>query len=217
MILWINEKVRCSPEPQELWQDGADEAVDEDVCPHQLAGKLEGLKACVVEQEEAWPQQQQVEQTHKPWETQQAPAQTSLWATEATADRVQTLAHIHGEHFHTKEHGNVELVLPIHSPFDHDNVDGVQHGPGQRPQRAYINISKSQRSQQRCERVADNFLLPRLPMTPFSSGLSMLEKLTRATPPMLKETKRSEQSGRSQVLLSLKIMCSFQQYQNYWD
>lgn len=40
-------------------------------------------------------------------------------------------------------------------------------------------------------------------MTPFSSGLSMLEKLTRATPPMLKETKRSERSGFKEVLLQL--------------
>lgn len=71
--LWFyDEKIRCSPEPQELWEDGSNEAVDEDVRPHQLAGKLEGLKACVVEQEEAGPQQQQVEQTHKPWETRQA-------------------------------------------------------------------------------------------------------------------------------------------------
>lgn len=57
---------RCSPEPEELGQNGSDEAVDEDVRPHQLAGKLEGLEACVVEEEETRPQQQQVEQTHKP-------------------------------------------------------------------------------------------------------------------------------------------------------
>lgn len=56
----------CSPEPEELRQNGSDEAVDEDVCPHQLARKLEGLEARVVEEEEARPQQQQVEQTHKP-------------------------------------------------------------------------------------------------------------------------------------------------------
>lgn len=107
-----------------------------------------------------------------------------------TADRAQTLAETGDERIHTEEHGNVELILPIDSSFDHHNVDGVQHGPSQRPQRAYINISKSQRSQWRCERVADNFLLPWLPMTPFSSGLSMLEKLTRVTPPMLKERER---------------------------
>lgn len=59
-------RVGCSPEPEELGQDGPDEAVDEDVGPHQLAGELEGLEARVVEQEEAGPQQQQVEETHKP-------------------------------------------------------------------------------------------------------------------------------------------------------
>lgn len=62
-------RVRCSPEPEELREDGSDEAVNEDVRPHQLAGKLEGLEAGVMEQQEARPQQQQVEQTHKPWET----------------------------------------------------------------------------------------------------------------------------------------------------
>lgn len=59
-------RVRCSPEPEELREDGSDEAVNEDVRPHQLAGKLEGLEAGVMEQQEARPQQQQVEQTHKP-------------------------------------------------------------------------------------------------------------------------------------------------------
>ena len=59
-------RVGCSPEPEELREDGSDEAVNEDVRPHQLAGKLEGLEAGVMEQQEARPQQQQVEQTHKP-------------------------------------------------------------------------------------------------------------------------------------------------------
>lgn len=62
-------RVRCSPEPEELRENSSNEAVNEDVRPHQLAGKLKGLEARVVEQEEARPQQQQVEQTHKPWET----------------------------------------------------------------------------------------------------------------------------------------------------
>lgn len=61
--LWpVNKlRVRRSPEPEELREDGSDEAVNEDVRPHQLAGKLEGLEAGVVEQQEARPQQQQVE------------------------------------------------------------------------------------------------------------------------------------------------------------
>lgn len=63
------QEVRCSPEPEELGEDGSYEAVDEDVSPHQLAGELKGLEPGVVEQEEARPQQQQVEQTHKAWET----------------------------------------------------------------------------------------------------------------------------------------------------
>lgn len=57
----------CSPKPEELWENGSDEAINEDVRPHHLAGKLEGLEARVMEQEEAGPQQQQVEQAHKPW------------------------------------------------------------------------------------------------------------------------------------------------------
>lgn len=57
----------CSPKPEELWENSSDEAINEDVCPHHLAGKLEGLEARVMEQEEAGPQQQQVEQAHKPW------------------------------------------------------------------------------------------------------------------------------------------------------
>ena len=60
---------RASPEPEELGQHGADQTVDEDVGPHQLAGQLKRLKAGVVEQEEARPQQQQVEQAHKAWDT----------------------------------------------------------------------------------------------------------------------------------------------------
>lgn len=58
--------MRRSPEPEELGQNGSNEAVNEDIRPHQLAGQLKGLEAGVVEQEEAGPQQQQVEQTHKP-------------------------------------------------------------------------------------------------------------------------------------------------------
>lgn len=54
-----------SPEPQELRQNRSDEAVDQDVGPHQLAGELEGLKARVVEQEEAGPQQQQIKEPHE--------------------------------------------------------------------------------------------------------------------------------------------------------
>lgn len=61
--LWIS----CSPEPQELWQNRPDQTVDQDVGPDQLARELEGLEAGVVEQEETGPEQQQVEQTHKPW------------------------------------------------------------------------------------------------------------------------------------------------------
>lgn len=71
--LWV----RCSPEPEELWENGSNEAINEDVRPHQLAGKLKGLEACVVEQEEARPQQQQVEQTHKPWETHRSSSSDS--------------------------------------------------------------------------------------------------------------------------------------------
>lgn len=59
--------LRPSPKPQELRENSPYEAVDEDVRPHQLAGKLKGLEACVVEQKEARPQQQQVEQTNKSW------------------------------------------------------------------------------------------------------------------------------------------------------
>lgn len=58
--------VMCSPKPEEFWENCPNEAVNEDVCPHHLAGKLKGLKACVMEQEEAGPQQQKVEQAHKP-------------------------------------------------------------------------------------------------------------------------------------------------------
>lgn len=58
--------ISLSPEPEKLGKNCSDEAIDEDVCPHELTGQLEGLKACVVKQEEAGPQQQQVEQTHKP-------------------------------------------------------------------------------------------------------------------------------------------------------
>lgn len=61
--------VNLSPEPEKLGKNCSDEAVDEDVRPHELTGQLEGLEAGVVKQEEAGPQQQQVEQTHKPWET----------------------------------------------------------------------------------------------------------------------------------------------------
>lgn len=61
----------CSPEPQKLWEDGSYEAINEDVRPHQLTGEFEGLKACVMKQEEARPQQQQVEQTHKAWKKQE--------------------------------------------------------------------------------------------------------------------------------------------------
>lgn len=74
MLLWSqirdlrNQWIMCSPEPEELREDCSDEAIDEDVCPNQLTGKFKGLKARVVKQEETWPQQQQVEQTHKPWE-----------------------------------------------------------------------------------------------------------------------------------------------------
>lgn len=64
-FVFLSEVVR-SPEPEELGEDGPDEAVDEDIRPHQLAGQLEGLEAGVVEQEESGPQKQQVEQTHKP-------------------------------------------------------------------------------------------------------------------------------------------------------
>lgn len=95
----------AAPEPEELWEDSADEAVDEDVGPHQFAGQLEGLEARVVEQQEARPQEQQVEQAHKP-----------------------------------KEHGNVQLILPIHFPLDHDNVDSIQRSPRQRPQRTYCSF-----------------------------------------------------------------------------
>lgn len=56
---------RDAPEPEELGEHSADEAVDEDVGPHQLAGQLKGLKACVVKHKEAWPQEEQVEQPHK--------------------------------------------------------------------------------------------------------------------------------------------------------
>lgn len=56
----------CSPKPKELRENRPNKAVDEDVRPHHLAGKLKGLEARVVEQEEAGPQQQQVEQAHKP-------------------------------------------------------------------------------------------------------------------------------------------------------
>lgn len=59
--------VRHSPEPEELWENGSNEAINEDVSPNQLAGKFKGLETCVVKQEEARPQQQHVEQTHKPW------------------------------------------------------------------------------------------------------------------------------------------------------
>lgn len=61
----------CSPQPEELRQNRPDEPIDEDVGPDQLAGELEGLKAGVVEQEETGPEQQKVEQTHKPWKQKQ--------------------------------------------------------------------------------------------------------------------------------------------------
>lgn len=41
-------------------------------------------------------------------------------------------------HFLTKEHGEVELIFPVHSPLDHYDVDGVQHRPRQRPQRTCV-------------------------------------------------------------------------------
>jgi len=43
----------------------------------------------------------------------------------------------HTEHVLTEEHGDVELILPVHSSLDHYDVDGVQHRPRQRPQRTF--------------------------------------------------------------------------------
>lgn len=173
-------KVRCSPEPEELWENGSNEAVNEDVRPHQLAGKLKGLKARVVKQEEARPQQQQVEQTHKPWETHRSSSSDvsqetfcqprwlqlhgikiytgqefgSVFVHKQGANIAKNIVNdwnncnskytllkdIYTEHLLTKEHGNVELILPIHSSLDHNNVDSVQHRSSQRPQRPFTNI-----------------------------------------------------------------------------
>lgn len=72
-----------SPKPEELRQDRSDQAVDEDVGPHHLAGQLKGLEARVMEQQEAGPQQEQVEEAHKPWEREPASASYSRSGNQA--------------------------------------------------------------------------------------------------------------------------------------
>lgn len=54
-----------SPQPEELGQHSADQAIDEDVGAHQVAGQLKGLKATIVKQEEARPQEEDVEKAQE--------------------------------------------------------------------------------------------------------------------------------------------------------
>lgn len=42
----------------------------------------------------------------------------------------------------TKKHGNVQLVLSVHSSPDHHNVDGIKNGSSQWPQRTWSQIRK---------------------------------------------------------------------------
>lgn len=76
----------------------------------------------------------------------EAPAQTS--GKEPSAEAATLSGGLEGrelnECFLTEEHGNVQLVLPVHPPLDHHDVDGVQDRPGQRPQRALRTHLKGQ-------------------------------------------------------------------------
>ena len=90
------------PQPEELGQDRPDEAVDQDVGPHQLAGQLEGLEARVVQHQEARPQQQQVEQTHEPWGHHGSLIPSSSRVTTGQGSQSNTTQ----DHQHNKTHKN---------------------------------------------------------------------------------------------------------------
>lgn len=53
------------PQPEELWQHSANQAIDEDVGAHQVAGQLKGLKATIMKEEKAWPQEEDVEKAQE--------------------------------------------------------------------------------------------------------------------------------------------------------
>lgn len=55
------------PQPEELWQNCSNKAIYNNAHPYQFIGKLKCFKPGIVQQEEPWPQQQQIKQSYKTW------------------------------------------------------------------------------------------------------------------------------------------------------